>query len=273
VTADLSGLHSYRRDDGWLGGVHCHFSRVGSTNDVALRTALEGAEEGLLVTADVQLQGRGRLQRTWTAPAGACLLMSMLFRPPEPFELLAARTTMVCGLGLLHSVTALTGLPLQLKWPNDLISQAGGDSAAWVKLAGMLSEVVLTPENAPHGLVVGIGLNVNVPDSRLPGLAPNATSLLALTGREYNLIAVLDRVLAAIEPMYDRLGTGWDPTDTWQRHLAWLGEEVTVTAPTGTLAGTFCGVDATGALQLRRTDGSVSSFGAGDISLRSAALG
>ena len=93
-----------------------------STNTLAKTLAQQGAEEGTLVIADEQTAGRGRLGRSWLAPLGTSLLLSLIFRPDLP----AARVqglTMICGLGACQAIQSLTGLPARLKWPNDIVLQ------------------------------------------------------------------------------------------------------------------------------------------------------
>jgi len=248
-------------------------TEVASTNDLARAAALAGEREGLVIVADVQTAGRGRLGRAWQAPPGTCLLMSILFRPPEPIAPYAARTTMVCGLALRESVRALVedgpAAQAQLKWPNDLIVPAPERPVGWAKLAGMLSEIVLDAEQRrPLALIVGIGLNVNVPPAALADLGPHATSLLALLGRAVDRTVLLQGLVGAIDRRYGALRRGVDPFPAWQGALAWLGETVEVHGPQASWEGVAETVDETGALWLRTGDGQLRAFSAGDVSLR-----
>jgi BirA family biotin operon repressor/biotin-[acetyl-CoA-carboxylase] ligase len=171
---------------------------------------------------------------------------------------------MLCGLALVDAARGVSGVPVVLKWPNDLIVE--GDERRWRKVAGLLSEV----GGAPDFLVVGVGLNVNVPRAQLPHLAPNATSLMAETGRQVSRVALLDAFLRGVEEGYERLRAGWDPLAEWEGALAWLGREVEVHTPTGSRRGIALGVDDGGALVLRLAEGQARSFPAGDVSLRTA---
>lgn len=246
-----------------------HWERVGSTNDLARAAGLAGEAEGLVVLAEEQTAGRGRLDRGWVAPPGTCLLMSLLFRPAETFAHHASRITMLCGLSLVEAIRAVdAALPVQLKWPNDLI--VARPDGAWRKVAGMLSEVGLE-ENAPAFLVVGIGLNVNVPPDALPALAPNATSLLAEAGHPFDRAALLHAFLERVTHHVARLRAGVDPAAAWRASLAWRGARVEVHTPTGITAGVLADVDDTGALLLRLPDGTRRRFPAGDVSLRRSA--
>ena len=259
-SAPLSRFHRA----GWLGNHFLYEKQVGSTNDWALELALEGADEGLVILAEKQTKGRGRLNRRWSAPAGMCLLMSLLFRPQNPFQYNASRITMACGMALLDAIRKYTSVPAMLKWPNDIIVSTEG---GWGKLAGMLSEVGLESDE-PAALVVGIGLNVNVPQHILSTLAPNAASLMVQEGVPVNRLILFEAVLSAAEKRIDAFRAGDDVLDMWRKNLAWVGEQVLVTTPTSQIQGVAESVDDAGALIVRLHDGTTSRFTVGDVSLR-----
>lgn len=261
-------LATYRRTSGRFGRELRYYRETGSTNDVALTAARAGTPEGLVVVADRQTAGRGRFQRRWEAPLGSSLLMSLLFRPPEPFVDIAGRIPMVCGLGLVAAVRKVTGAAVRLKWPNDLIHESSGSSHGWTKLAGMLGEVAMSDAGNPEALVVGLGVNVNIASADLPRLAPNAGSLSSLVGAEISRRDLLDALLDEIESRYADLLNGVDPLPVWRRHLAWLGQSVVVRGMEGEVHGVAEGIDADGALVLRLSNGQTRRFLAGDVSLR-----
>lgn len=257
-------LKTYHRD-GWIGGAIDYRERVGSTNDLALAAGESGAPSGLLVLAEEQIAGRGRLDRRWRAPAGQCLLMSLLFRPGPPFSRCAARITMMCGLALAEAATKIAGIEVQLKWPNDLI--VARNDRSWRKIAGMLSEIGGAAQH-PTLLVVGLGLNVNVPAAALADLAPRAGSLRAEIGHPVDRVALLDDFLTRLEAAYARWESGWDSLRAWEARLAWIGQTVSVHAPDVVHTGVALGVDDEGALLLRQPDGVCRAFPVGDVSLR-----
>lgn len=120
------------------------FAELDSTNRHLLEAARAGAPDGLVAVADVQTEGRGRLDRSWEAPAGSSLLMSVLVRSPTD----PGRVVMAAAVALARAVDDVAGVVAALKWPNDLMV---GDR----KLAGILAE------RAPDGaVVVGMGCNV-----------------------------------------------------------------------------------------------------------------
>ncbi len=263
-------------------------AQAGSTNDVAADLAAQGAPEGTVVLADVQTAGRGRLGRRWVAPPSTCLLCSILFRPDlSPAQ--AQQLTMLCALAAADAVIEVGGPGVALKWPNDLVveSRVSNPKAQgpkpkpqrWRKLAGVLTETEVTgtaqarrpkPETQPWRLeyvIVGIGINVNVSAADLPGLAPDATSILAETGLTVDRAVLLAALLAGVEARYARVQAGESPRAEWAARLATLGQPVQVLTATATLVGVAEAVDEDGALLLRTADGALQRLVAGDVTL------
>jgi BirA family biotin operon repressor/biotin-[acetyl-CoA-carboxylase] ligase len=165
------------------------YEHVGSTPSTQL-LLIPDAPEGALVVAEEQTAGRGRLGRRWFAPAGTSLLCSLQLRPDTPTERLPELTG-VAARACAETIAALTGLAPVLKFPNDLL--VGGR-----KVAGILAE-------AREGRVVlGIGINVNVPADELPAEVDRpATSLLVETGHELDRAELLAELLERLERRYD----------------------------------------------------------------------
>ncbi len=149
--------------------------------------------EGALVVADHQTAGRGRLGRTWEAPAGTALLCSILLKPPPDRHV--PELSLVAGIAVADALERITGLSVQLKWPNDVMLRRR-------KVAGCLAE---TREGA---VVLGIGVNVNQTREELP---PKAGSLRTLTGREWDRGRLLSMLLEDLSSRYsDWSGGGLD---------------------------------------------------------------
>ena len=242
-----------------LGRPTLYFPSIGSTNDELLARAAAGAGEGLLAVADVQTAGRGRLDRSWWAPPGSSLLMSLLLRPAIPPSR-AGQLTMCLGLAAVEGIEAVTGLRPALKWPNDLLLDGR-------KLGGMLSELRLAGDRLDHA-VLGLGLNVNLafdgPD--VPAdIAATAISLSAALGRPVDRLTLLGAILARCEAWYDRLLGGESPHLAWAERLDTLGQRVTVTLPNGILHGVATGVTPEGALLVRDGTGRLQTIWAGDV--------
>ncbi len=238
-----------------------YLPRTSSTNDVAKDLVMQGAPEGTVVLADEQTAGRGRMGRRWSAPPGACLLCSILFRPDlSPTQ--AQRLTMLCALAAADAVEEVAGLAVRLKWPNDLTVQP----PTWKKLAGILTETGVSGERLEYA-IVGIGINVNVPPRQLPDLAPDATSILAEVGQVVDRSTLLATLLAGVEARYARLRAGESPHIEWATRLATLGQSIEVATPAGRLVGKAEAVDEDGALLLRTSDGAWHRFLAGDATI------
>ncbi len=169
---------------------------------------------------------------------------------------------MLVGVALVESVRQVANVPVNLKWPNDLIFRGEGD---WKKVAGMLSEV---GGAGPDFLIVGIGLNVNIGEKRLVNLAPRAASLRSISGHPVHRATLLDVFLERAEQLHERLYTGWDPYVRWREHLAWMGCAVEVNTPTDVVQGTAVDVAEDGALILQTSEGERRHFPVGDVSLR-----
>lgn len=242
-----------------------HLASTTSTNDVAQEMAARGAPEGTVVTADYQTAGRGRLGRRWLAPPGTSLLCSVLFRP-TPDSVPPSHATdliMLCALAAADAVEATAGLPVSLKWPNDLVVVRG---ESWRKLGGLLAETGVSGDRLEF-VIVGVGINVNVPAEVLPNLAPDATSILAETGRMTDREVLLDRFLNGVKGRYERWQAGERPWAEWAARLATLGRPVRVVTGEGERYGIAEGVDEEGTLLLRTADGRLYQIRVGDVFL------
>jgi BirA family transcriptional regulator, biotin operon repressor / biotin---[acetyl-CoA-carboxylase] ligase len=239
-----------------LGHPVVYLEHIGSTNDVVLGQAAAGAPEGLLVLAEEQTAGRGRQDRTWWAPPGSSLLMSLLLRPPIPAAY-AAQLTMCLGLAAAEGVEQITGLRPGLKWPNDLLLDGR-------KLAGMLTELRLSGDQVAYA-VLGLGLNVNL-EFTSAELAPVAISLQMATGHPVERLPLLVTILERCETWYERLLAGESPHGAWSARLDTLGRRVVISMPDGNLEGLAVGVNAQGALLVQADDGQVNTVWAGDVS-------
>ena len=206
------------------------FDEIDSTNRWVLDQAAAGAAEGLVAVADHQTAGRGRLGRTWVAPPGASLLLSVLLRPELPADRLHL-TTAAVGLAAMDACRSVAGVSAELKWPNDLM--VGGR-----KLAGVLAESRLPV------VVVGIGINVNWPDELPEELVAIATSLNREAGRPVDRDALLSALL-------DGIDTEWaDVADRYASSVATVGRQVRVDLPGETVMGRALRVTPAGHLVL-----------------------
>ena len=151
----LSALRASASRRGSLGEPLYYFAETGSTNDVAAALAEQGASQGTTVIASAQTAGRGRLGRTWQSPAGAGLYVSIVFRDPR----LAPLLTLAGGVAVADGITTATGLPVEIKWPNDIVVREGRHRSRRLKLAGILAEASTGAEGLQH-VILGFGINV-----------------------------------------------------------------------------------------------------------------
>lgn len=244
----------------WLGRRIVAFEAIDSTNRVAKSMAQQGAPEGTLVIADEQTAGRGRLGRRWLAPRGTSLLFSLIFRPAVEVRR-AQGLTMICGLGVRQAIRIATGLPAQLKWPNDILLRGR-------KAGGILTELGLQAARLDYA-VVGIGLNVNLDVAALPS-DWNATSIQQELGHAFSRVRLLQEALLYIEERYRAWQAGEWPLKEWAAALDTLGQRVQLHTADGTWQGVAENVDEEGALLLRLDNGQLQRVFVGDITPPSA---
>jgi BirA family biotin operon repressor/biotin-[acetyl-CoA-carboxylase] ligase len=247
---------------------------IGSTNDEAGRLATSGAPEGTLVIADQQTAGRGRSGRSWHSPPGAGLYVSVLCRPSAAREnatFTSARLiTLAAGVGAGEGIRSATGLPVEIKWPNDIVFADGqGPLAAdrrWRKVAGILAEASATADGIQH-VVVGFGINVGA--ATFPtDLVTSATSLEMEAGRPVDRGTVLVETLAAFWTRYTDLEEGREAAvlARWRElSPSASGGRVSVLRDGERTTGVSDGVDDGGALRVRTAYG-VERMIAGDVS-------
>jgi BirA family transcriptional regulator, biotin operon repressor / biotin---[acetyl-CoA-carboxylase] ligase len=210
-------------------------AETGSTNTDLLMAAGKGAPHGSVLIADHQTAGRGRLDRTWDAPPGANLLMSILFRHDlAPLHRLTQRVS----LAAITACEQIAGVSPVLKWPNDLLLDGS-------KLAGVLAQATASKRGV-DAVVVGIGLNI--------GWAPPGAARLPKGSRD----AIADALLA------DLHGQSVDITLAYRQRLATLGQTVRAELPTEELVGVAIDIDADGGLVIETADG-VRTISVGDV--------
>jgi BirA family biotin operon repressor/biotin-[acetyl-CoA-carboxylase] ligase len=247
----------------WLGRALQWHPSCGSTNDLAMERARAGAPAGLVVGADTQTAGRGRLGRAWHSPAGENLYFSVVLRPDRPPAEIPPLTLLV-GAAVAVALRRL-GLSPRLKWPNDV--QLADETGRWLKVAGILTEMASVGDRALQ-VVVGVGVNVNGLELP-PALAARATSLRRALGHPLERARVLGAVLDALEPLYEdfaRRGPA-AAVEAFGAHAA-LPARCRVTAPARPddwLEGTALGVDADGALRLRDDAGEIHRVISGEL--------
>lgn len=232
---------------GW-GRVLAWYAEISSTNDVAVSLAETGADEGVVVAADMQHAGRGRVGRHWFSPPGAGVYLSCVLRPPPG---VARLLTVAAGLGVAEGVERATGLSPLVKWPNDLL-------LGHRKVGGILAEAGTSRDGRPF-VVLGVGVNVT-PHALPRDLVGVATSLEAERGGAVDRARVFVECLAGVRARYADLGAGLAPivVDGWRaRAQSIVGRAVEWDMNGRVRAGVVDGIADDAALLIRCDDGQV----------------
>lgn len=250
-------------------------AETGSTNADAMELARHGAPEGVVVVADHQTAGRGRAGRSWTAPPGASLLVSVLLRPPAG---VAEGATMAMALAAAEAVEEVAGFAPRLKWPNDLVWPGDG-SAPDRKLAGILAEADWpTGSSAASGVrrpapeervvvVVGIGINVAWPEDLPEELADVAVACNHVTDVPVDREDLLAALLVRLGHWYGRLVDGDRAAlvAAWRERSATLGRRVRIDLGPDDVVGTAVDITERGHLVVDTLEGERRTFAVGDV--------
>jgi BirA family biotin operon repressor/biotin-[acetyl-CoA-carboxylase] ligase len=241
-----------------------YLAETDSTNRQAYALGEAGAGEGLVVIADRQTAGKGRMGRSWASPPGVNLYLSILLRPPLPPQA-APQLTFVSTLAVSRTIAAVSGLSPTHKWPNDVLV---GDC----KVAGLLNEMSAESDRIRF-VVLGIGVNLNMTADQFPNdLRMPATSLLLAGGQPVSRALFARTLLEQLDALYaEFLQRGPAPLlAAWEARCDLIGKEVEVDeGGSGILRGKFTGIDRDGALLLTLADGTTERVLAGDVTVRS----
>lgn len=236
-----------------------YLSETDSTNDVALDLALRGAPAGTAVLAGSQRAGRGRRGHSWFSPPGAGMYVSAIWRPAQDMTTMSL-LTLAAGAAVADSVRTVSGLPVELKWPNDIVI-----GRPWRKLGGLLCEGAGTGSRI-DAVVVGVGLNLRA--ATYPSdIVRTASSIEDELGRVVDRAALVIEILERLTQMAKAMeGSGGDMVRAaWRRFgAAGFGGAVRWRDQRGEHRGRAKDIDLDGAL-LVETSGRVERLVAGDV--------
>ncbi|MFZ2163014.1 MAG: biotin--[acetyl-CoA-carboxylase] ligase [Sideroxyarcus sp.] len=254
----LAGLGSARTD------MHIEIlEHAASSNALLLQRATQGASSGTVLAVEWQNAGRGRLGKTWHSGLGDALTFSVLWRFDSGLAALSGLSLAV-GIALMRALDEL-GVPgAGLKWPNDVLLKRG-------KLAGILLEAQ-GDMLGPSAVVIGIGLNLSVPEAMRERIDQPVSDLAALEmplPERNQILAVILKHLAAV--LREFAGHGFAPLrGEWEGRHVFQQRPVKLLLPDGShISGMVLGVTDDGALRLATAQGE-QAFNAGEVSLRSA---
>lgn len=229
---------------------------IGSTNDAALALAAAGAPEGASVLADQQTAGRGRRGRTWSSPPGAGLYLSIVLRGDE-LTSHPGLITLGAGVAASTAIETVSGLPVRLKWPNDLVT-----GADWRKLGGILCE-----SQGREALVVGMGINLT-PAAHPPEVHARAASIEGELSRAVDRAAIVVECLSGLRALVAsiRAGRAEAIVDAWRQRAAdgWRAAPVSWVDGERVVHAVARDIDADGGLIVER-DGRVERVVAGEV--------
>lgn len=233
------------------------FEQTTSTNDVIEKLARDGVREGVVVFAESQTRGRGRLGRKWISPARKGLWFSILLRPNlRPQE--TTQLTVASATALRRAIVSQTKLQPEIKWPNDILIDGK-------KVCGILTEL----DRVRH-VILGIGIDVNLDASEFPAeLRKIATSLKIETGEAISRPALAVQILHELDRDYSRICAGKfsEIAEEWVEHCDTIGKDVTVHIGDRKTRGRAESLDDDGALILRTEHGRLQRIIGGDVTI------
>ena len=237
------------------------FEETTSTNDVIEKLARDGIKEGVVVFAESQTRGRGRLGRKWMSPAKRGLWFSVLLRPDlRPQE--TTRLNVASATALRRAIESQTGLKPEIKWPNDILIHGK-------KVAGILTELSGELDHVKY-VVLGIGVDVNLSQGDFPvELRKLATSLKAELGKPVSRPELAVVILRELDRDYARITSGQFAAvaDEWEEHGTTIGQEVTIRTGDRRIRGRAESLGEDGELLLRTEHGHLERIIGGDVTL------
>jgi len=247
-----------------------YFEHIDSTNTAAIELASKGFQDGAVLIAEEQSQGKGRLGRKWLSPAGKNLYMSIILKPHMlPSD--AAFLTLMSAVACASALRRLTSVPVSIKWPNDLM-------ASDRKLGGILTEIKADMDRIIHA-VIGVGININLDAEDMPDeIKETATSIKieqksrranGQNSSDFSRTLVAIEILKEIDRWYNVLLNKGNIAikDEWLQLSSTIGRAVKVTVMDTIFTGTAMGIDESGMLTLQLSDNSLKKISAGDVTI------
>lgn len=237
------------------------FQETTSTNDIIEKLARDGVKEGVVVFAESQTKGRGRLGRKWISPARKGLWFSLLLRPKLRPQAVT-QLTIASVTALVRAIHSQTGLTAEIKWPNDVLVRGR-------KVAGVLTEMQAETDAVKY-VTLGVGVNVNLVAGEFPSdLRRVATSLRAETDETLDRAELAVAILRELDRDYARICAGQFEAvaDEWEELCKTIGRGVAIQIGDRRIQGRAESLDSDGALLLRTQHGRLERIVGGDVSV------
>lgn len=248
-------------DHPWQNDLIC-YEEVTSTNDLAKKMALQGAPEGTVLVAGCQTAGRGRLGRSFHAPKGLGVYLSVILRPDcTPDKLM--HLTCATAVAACNAVENASGLRPQIKWTNDLVAEGK-------KLGGILTELSVNASGKVDWAVIGIGINCCQKSGDFPlEIQDTATSLLQCSGKDILPEHLAGHLIDALYQMRQILLTKKDDIlQVYRMDCMTVGQQILLVRGEEKRYGTALDITDDGGLAVRFEDGSVETVQSGEVSVR-----
>ncbi|MDO8535429.1 MAG: biotin--[acetyl-CoA-carboxylase] ligase [Candidatus Omnitrophota bacterium] len=238
------------------------YQKVDSTNVIAYELAEKGIKEGAVILADEQVKGKGRHGRHWSSPSKGGIYMSCILRPSiAPNEI--SRITLLAAVAVAQAIRDLCSLEVTIKWPNDIMIDQK-------KLCGILTEMKAEQDSVDF-VVLGIGINVNIPKAVLPKGATSIKDELISRGAKINLsrVELTKKVLEKLEEYYNLMKIeGFEPIiEIWKDLSSMIGSRVKVSLHGKTFEGLAHDINPDGALVIRTESGVLEKVSSGDVTM------
>lgn len=256
ILSVLPGAHP------WQNTLIC-CDEIPSTNDMAKALAVQGAPAGTVVTANSQTAGRGRLGRSFHAPEGLGVYLSVILRPDCTPDRIMHLTCAVAE-AMCDAVESYTGCRPQIKWTNDLVADGK-------KLGGVLTELSVNPATGKvEWVVAGIGINcLQTSDDFPEDIRSMATSLRAWTGRKIAPGCLAGHMILALSKMNEALlSEKASIIEAYRKDCMTVGKQIVLVRGDEKRYGTALDVAADGGLVVRFDDGALETVQSGEISVR-----
>jgi BirA family transcriptional regulator, biotin operon repressor / biotin---[acetyl-CoA-carboxylase] ligase len=234
-----------------------YYNELDSTNLTAYQLAKNKTKEGLVVIAEKQNKGRGRLSRHWSSPKAKGIYISIVLKPEmTPFD--APVITLMAAVSVARAIRETYGIQALIKWPNDIIVKGK-------KIAGILTEMEAESDKIKF-LILGIGVNINAKQADIP---PTATSVFQQQNQSVSRMDLLVSILEKLEHNYKELKeSGFSRTrQEWKKFSATIGKRVRANCMHRVIEGTAVDIDIDGALKIRLDNGFHEKIFAGDLTL------
>lgn len=256
----LEEIEEYLSTD-YIGRTIYYYDSIDSTNKKAKEIAIE-ENEGTVIVAEEQIQGKGRMGRTWVSPKGKGIWMSIILKPKvEPMKV--ARITLL-GAAAVHKALANMNIKAEIKWPNDILMQDKKISGILTEMSGELNMI--------NYVIMGIGINANLDNNDIPEeLRQKATSIRISEGKEINRKQLLANILNIFEELYTDFIQNDNITnaiDICRKNSALIGKKVRVIKGEDIRLGKALDINEQGQLVVEFEDGVVENIYSGEVSVR-----